>query len=61
MDYEHGLEVLLDLHCQRVNRDDGYWWEIKAWTVGKTKMIPHGIRYSLTLHDKHNTSGSSFN
>ncbi|MCC8378625.1 DUF6516 family protein [Xenorhabdus sp. PB30.3] len=55
MDYEHGLEVLLDLHGQRVNRDDGYWWEIKAWMVNKSKAIPHGIRYSLTLHDRHNT------
>ncbi|WP_339058008.1 DUF6516 family protein [Candidatus Regiella endosymbiont of Tuberolachnus salignus] len=55
MDIDNGLDYLLSLHGTRVNRDDGYWWKIEAWMVKKTPFIPHGIRYSLTLHDKYNT------
>lgn len=54
-DYQKGLEMLLDLHGTEVHRDDGYTWRIHAWQVPQTKEIPHGIRYSLTLHDQYNT------
>ena len=29
----------------------GYWVKIEAWVVPASKDIPHGIRYSLTLHE----------
>jgi hypothetical protein len=29
---------------------DGYWIKIEAWEVKVTAAIPHGVRYSLTLH-----------
>ncbi|HGW6092175.1 TPA: hypothetical protein ACNIQI_000595 [Serratia marcescens] len=55
MDEHNGLDYILSLHGTRVNREDGYWWKIEAWTVTQTAFIPHGIRYNLTLHDNHNT------
>jgi len=50
----NGLEVLLNMHGEQVHRDDGYWWKIEAWKVPPTSERPHGIRYSLTLHNKYN-------
>jgi hypothetical protein len=41
---------LLDLHDQVIDQEDGYWVKIEAWTVAASSDIPHGIRYSLTLH-----------
>lgn len=50
-----GLEVLLDLHGEVFPMgDDGFWTKFEAWRVEPSEHIPHGIRYSLTLHDKHN-------
>lgn len=50
-----GLEVLLDLHGEIFPMgDEGYWTKFEAWKVEPTENIPHGIRYSLTLHDRHN-------
>jgi len=45
------LEPLLDLHGEILVQDGGYWIKIEAWTVEPTIGVPHGIRYSLTLHD----------
>lgn len=45
------LDTLLDLHGEILVQEGGYWIKIEAWTVGPTEGIPHGIRYSLTLHD----------
>lgn len=28
------------------------WVEIHAWRVASTVLIPHGVRYSLTLHEQ---------
>jgi hypothetical protein len=47
----HGKNVLLDLHGQILDQEDGYWVKIEAWEVMTTTTIPHGIRYSLTLHN----------
>lgn len=44
------IQNLLDLHNQTIDQDDGYWIKIEAWQVALTDAIPHGIRYSLTLH-----------
>lgn len=46
-----GLETLLELHGQIIDQEDGYWIKIEAWRVDATRNIPHGIRYSLTLHE----------
>ncbi len=50
-----GLTTLLDLDGEILDQGDGYWVEIHAWTVDATEDIPHGIRYSLMLHDPHGT------
>ncbi|EIZ2107017.1 hypothetical protein MOQ95_001531 [Salmonella enterica] len=55
MERDTALDYLLSMHGETVYRDDDYWWKIEAWTVNPTPYIPHGIRYSLTLHDKYNT------
>ena len=34
--------------------DNGYWVKIEAWRVDPNERIPHGVRYSFTLHDRYN-------
>lgn len=46
-----GISTLLDLHHQIIDQEDGYWVKIEAWVVDVSDAIPHGVRYSLTLHD----------
>lgn len=46
-----GKHVLLGLHQQILDQEDGYWIKIEAWEVKASMSIPHGIRYSLTLHN----------
>ena len=46
-----GLRTLLDLHGQIINQEGGYWVKIEVWAVPVSRDIPHGIRYSLTLHE----------
>jgi len=48
------LENLLNLHGEVFPMDNGYWVKFEAYKVESTNSIPHGIRYSLTLHDKRN-------
>ena len=50
-----GIETLLDLNGQIIDQGDGVWIKIDAWRVVTSADIPHGVRYSLTLHDQHNT------
>lgn len=50
-----GLETLLDLHDQIFVQEGGYWIKIEAWQVEPTEGVPHGIRYSLTLHHPNGT------
>ena len=47
---DHEIRTLLDLHDQIIDQEEGYWIKIEAWKVESNKDIPHGIRYSLTLH-----------
>jgi hypothetical protein len=35
--------------------ENGYWTKFEAYQVEANKHIPHGVIYSLSLHDKHNT------
>lgn len=34
--------------------DNGCWIKIEAKSVADNEHIPHGIKYSLTLHNPHN-------
>ena len=45
------IQPLLDLHDQILDQEDGYWIKIEAWPVEPSEAIPHGVRYSLTLHN----------
>ena len=48
---DHGIATLIDLHDQIIDQGGGYWIKIEAWVVDPSTDIPHGIRYSLTLHE----------
>ena len=47
-----GISTLLDLHGQVIDQENGYWVKIDAWEVDRSRDIPHGVRYSLSLHDQ---------
>ncbi len=49
-----GLETLLLLDGEVFPMDNGFWVKFKVHPTPKNKHIPHGIKYSLTLHDKYN-------
>ena len=46
-----GLETLLDLNGSIIDQGNGYWIKIEAWRVVADGDIPHGIRYTLSLHE----------
>ena len=48
---DYGIATLLDLHDQILDQGGGYWIKFEAWGVDACDGIPHGIRYSLTLHE----------
>jgi len=48
------LDALLDLDGEVFPMDSGYWTKFEVKRVDATKQIPHGIRYSLTLHARNN-------
>jgi len=45
------IETLLDLDGSILDQGDGYWIKIEASRVSASPEIPHGIRYSPTLHE----------
>lgn len=49
------LQALLDLDGVIFWPNPRYWVKFEAKIVESTPQIPHGIRYSLTLHDRNNT------
>jgi len=52
MGRDTGLDTLLDLDGNIIDQGDGYWVKIEAKLLkSPTEMRPHGISYSLTLHD----------
>lgn len=51
MNSDTGIDTLIDLNGNIVQQERGYWVEIHAWRVATTALIPHGIRYALTMHD----------
>jgi hypothetical protein len=53
---DEDLENLLLLDGERYVIDEmhGLWVKFEAKRVGLTKDRPHGVKYSLTLHDRTN-------
>lgn len=49
-----GLEVLLQLDSEIFPMNNGYWTKVEAKMVLANEHIPHGIKYSLTLHNPSN-------
>ncbi len=45
------MELLLDLDGLNFAQEGGYWIKYEVSAVEKTTVRPHGIKYSLTLHD----------
>ena len=48
------LDFLLDLNNYSYVEDDGHWAKFEVYLVEPSPEIPHGIRYSLTYHDRNN-------
>ncbi len=48
------LETMLNLNGEIFPMENGYWTKFEAWRVTPSEQIPHGIKYSFTLHDRHN-------
>jgi hypothetical protein len=46
-----GWDYLLELHGSRIGYDNGYWVTIRVVRVDADEQRPHGLQYSLTLHD----------
>ena len=49
------IETLLNLNGEIFPMENGYWTKFEAYQVEPSKQIPHGIKYSLSLHDRNNT------
>jgi len=49
------LQTLLDLDGIIYPLENGYWVKFSAKKIKPTPQIPHGISYTLTLHDRINT------
>ena len=50
-----GLETLLELDGSVLEQEDGFWIKVEVKAVQTSEHVPHGIRYSLTLHDRYGT------
>jgi hypothetical protein len=45
-------QILLDLNGLKDTNPKGYRVEFEAREVGTSKHRPHGLKYSITLHDR---------
>lgn len=45
------IDMLLDLDGSLLDQGNGYWIKIEAKRTDSSNEVPHGIRYSLTLHE----------
>ena len=48
------LVTLLHLDGEIFPMDSGFWTKFEVYRVTPEPHIPHGVRYSLTLHDRYN-------
>ena len=46
--------MLLDLDGEKFVLESGFWIKFEVKKVPTSAQIPHGIRYSLTLHNRMN-------
>src|SRR5688572_13547151 len=61
MNYYEGIASLLDLDGMIIEQAGGYWTKFEARQLANvTAERPHGIRYSLTLHDRYGTRVMGF-
>jgi len=51
MNNKKDIDTLLNLDGVVIEQVGGHWTKFEVRQVPKTEMIPHGVRYSLTLHD----------
>lgn len=49
------LEMLISLDGEKFFLDSGYYVKMIARVIDASEQIPHGVSYSLTLHDRNNT------
>jgi len=56
MSKDDRLSYLLDLDGEILVQAGGYWVKIEAHTCEASPQVPHGISYSLTLHDRYGIS-----
>ena len=49
-----GLEILFQLEGEVFPMDNGFWTKFEVRRVEANEHIPHGIKYSLTLHNRNN-------
>lgn len=56
MSQDESIENLLDLNGEKFIIDEklGLWVKFEARKIAPTPDRPHGIKYSLTLHDRTN-------
>lgn len=52
--HDFDLDCLLNLNGEIFPMENGYWTKFEAHRAETSPEIPHGISYSLTLHDKNN-------
>jgi hypothetical protein len=50
---QKGLDVLLDLNNIEYNINKNYWVKFSAIQVQSGIHRPHGIKYSLSLHNQY--------
>ena len=50
-----GLDTLLELDGSVFEQEAGFWIKIEVKNLTPSVAIPHGIKYSLTLHDRKGT------
>ncbi|WP_289019586.1 DUF6516 family protein [Desulfobacter postgatei] len=48
------LDTLLDLDGEIFPMDNGYWVKFNVKQIQADQHAPHGIRYSMSLHDRYN-------
>ena len=51
MRVRQGISTLLDLNGQIIDQENGCRVKIDAWEVDRSREIPHGVHYSLSLHE----------
>jgi hypothetical protein len=56
MPNKNDIEVLLELDGIIIEQNNGFWTKFEVMLLDMpSKERPHGIRYSLTLHDRYGT------